>query len=215
MLTSLGNIMGDGVKVTVMQGEKHDALPILCQEDVWMHDMGASNQVMLCNKGAVNVHVMLLLILSLGHTGEAIEPTAIIDISGQFISKSGETGMKAVLTDCSYNKAHNFNLLSMLRLLHNQGRKITCGDALLIHFENGKDGVIEFDIVLPASKGEVYACKFVQSTEVIAVSTETGKEINVNITHCLLGHRNEDMVQKTARELGWMITRGTIYVCKH
>ena len=59
--------------------------------------------------------------LSLGHTGEAVESTAVIDISGVFTSKDGKVGMRAVLKECSHNKEHNFNLLSMSRLLHKQG----------------------------------------------------------------------------------------------
>ena len=62
---------------------------------------------------------------SLGHTGDAIESTAIIDIPGVLTSTDGTVGLKAVLHECSYNKEHNFNLLSMSRLLHKQGWKIT------------------------------------------------------------------------------------------
>ena len=35
------------------------------------------------------------------------------------------------------------------------------------------------------------------------------------MAHCLLGHRNEDSVQKTARELGWFIMRGMLMPCEH
>ena len=96
-----------------------------------MCDTGASNHMMWCDKRAVNVHDTQLL--SLGHTREAIESMAMLDIPGQFISKSAELGMKAVVKECSYNKTHNFNLLSLSRLLHNQGWKIMHGDELLIH----------------------------------------------------------------------------------
>jgi len=71
--------------------------------------------------------------------------------------------MKAVLKRCSYNKAHNFNLLSMSRLLHSECWKITHGDQLLICIEcSRKDGVINFDIVVPTLNGAVYTCKFAQ-----------------------------------------------------
>jgi hypothetical protein len=81
------------------------------------------------NKGARNVHNMQLL--SLGHTGGALKSTAVIDIPGVFLTKDGDMGMQAVQKECSYNKEHNFNLLSMSRLLHKQGWKITHGDESL------------------------------------------------------------------------------------
>jgi hypothetical protein len=92
-------------------------LTILHQEDVWICDTGASNHVTWCNKGARNIRKTQSL--SLGHTSEAIETTAMIDVTGLFVLKTGEAGVKAVLKECSYDRAHNFNLLSMSR--HKQG----------------------------------------------------------------------------------------------
>ncbi len=39
--------------------------------------------------------------------------------------------------------------------------------------------------------------------------------LNINMAHCLLGHKNEDSVHKTARELGWILMRGTLKPCEH
>jgi hypothetical protein len=50
------------------------------------------------------------------------------DIPRVFVSKDGKMGMRVVLKECSHNKEHNFNLLSMSRLLHKQGWKIMHGD---------------------------------------------------------------------------------------
>ena len=83
--------------------------------------------------------------------------------------KDGDMGIQAAMKACSYNKVHNFNLLSTSRLLHKQGQKITDGDELLISIENRKGGVISFDIVVSTDKGVVYACKFVCLTEVAMV----------------------------------------------
>ena len=88
------------------------------------------------------------------------------------MNKSGEKGLQAVLKDCSFSAKHNFNLLSMSRLRHNQGWKIMCGDESLIRIENGKGEVIDFDIVVPTEKGAIYACKFVCTVEVTMASTE-------------------------------------------
>ena len=59
------------------------------------------------NKGAVTACYTQLL--SLGHIGEAIKTAAMIDVPGQFVSKSENSGMRAVLKECSYNNAHNVN----------------------------------------------------------------------------------------------------------
>ena len=140
---------------------------------------------------------------SLGHVGLAMESTVLIDIPGVFVTKSGDAGMKAVLKDCSFSMKHNFNLLSMSRLLHKQGWKIVCGDDTLIRIENGKGGTIDFDIVVPTEKGALYACKFVRSVEMAGASIGKAMRLNINMAHCLLGHQNKDSVHKTARELGW------------
>jgi hypothetical protein len=140
------------------------------------------------------------MMYSLGHAGLAMESTALIDIPGVFVNKSGEKGLKAVLKDCSFSVKHNFNLLSMSRLLHEQGLKIVCGDESLIRIKNGQGEVIDFDIVVPTEKGAIYACKFVRAVKVATASTENTMRVNINIAHCLLSHRNEDSVH-TAKEL--------------
>jgi hypothetical protein len=90
-----------------------------------------------------------------------MESNALIDISGVSVNKSRETGLQAVLKDCSFSMKHYFNLLSMSRLLHKQGWKIVCSDESLMHIENRKRDVIDVDIVVPTEKGAIYDCKFV------------------------------------------------------
>lgn len=58
---------------------------------------------------------------SLGHTGGAGESTVMIDIHRVFVSKDSKMELQAVLKECSYDKEHNFHLLSMSKLLHKQG----------------------------------------------------------------------------------------------
>jgi hypothetical protein len=77
-----------------------------------------------------------MMMYILGHAGSAMESNALINIPGVFVNRSGDTGLHAVLKDCSFSAKHNFNLLSMLRLLHKQGWKIERGDESLIHIEN-------------------------------------------------------------------------------
>lgn len=68
------------------------------------------------------------------------------------MSKDNTAGLRTALKECSYNKEHNFNLLSMSRLIKNQGCKITKKG-----ITNGKGGVINFDVLVPTEKGAIYA----------------------------------------------------------
>ena len=77
-----------------------------------------------------------------------MQSTDVIDITGVFITKSREKGLQAMLQDCSFNKGHNFNLLSMSKLLYKHGWKIMCGDESLIHIEKDKDGAINFHTIV-------------------------------------------------------------------
>ena len=151
---SLTSLVPDKLEVVVPADNGADALAVLRQDDVWICDTGASTHVTRCNAGARNIRDTM--VYSMGHTGSAMESTALIDIPGIFVNKDGKTAVKAVLKDCSFSTKHNFNLLSMSKLIHKQGWKIVQGDKKLIRIENGKGGIIDFDIVVPTKKGAVY-----------------------------------------------------------
>ena len=53
------------------------------------------------------------MMYSLGYAGLAMDSNDMIDIPGVFMNKSGDTGLQAVLKDCSFSVKHNVNLLSM------------------------------------------------------------------------------------------------------
>jgi hypothetical protein len=186
-LTSMDNVGKTGVDMKALEAEKGNAISVLRDENVWICDTGLSMHLTWsskCTRSVRETHTC-----SFRQTGGAVESTAIIDIPGVFTSR--HHGTEDLLNDCSYNKEHNFNLLSLLRLLHKQGWKITQGDESLIRIENEKGGVINFDIIWPTAKGAIYACKFMREAEVISTCMDTGAQININNAHCLLGHRNE------------------------
>ena len=68
---------------------------------------------------------------------------------------------------------------------------------------------------MPTAKGAIYACKFMQEAEVISTCADVSAQMNINTAHCLLGHRNEDSIRKTAKEMGWVLTRGVLKTCEH
>ena len=49
----------------------------------------------------------------------------------------------------------------------------------------------------------------------MSASTDVRKKVSINIAQCFLGHQNEDSIWKTAQELGWVLTCGSMKVCKH
>ena len=69
-------------------------------------------------------------------------------------------------------------------------------------------------MVYPHENGAIYACKFMQVAEIAAFTINDRVRLNINMAHCLLDHWNEDSVQKTERELGWVLTH-TLQTCKH
>ena len=70
-----------------------------------------------------------------------------IDIPGLFVTKSGELGIWATLTEVNYSPKLNFNLLSLSWLMRN-GLKITSGDKTGIKIQDSNGNVIVFDIVI-------------------------------------------------------------------
>ena len=51
--------------------------------------------------------------------------------------------------------------------------------------------------------------------KIVPSSTECRFKMNINMAHCLLCHCYEDSVRKMAREVGWVLTCGTLKPCKH
>ncbi len=100
LLTSIANSDIIGVDAMALQAEQGNTINILHDENVWICDTGASTHVTCSSKCTRNVHKEETL--SLGHTGGAVEATAIVDIPGVFTSKGDVAGLKAVLRDCSF-----------------------------------------------------------------------------------------------------------------
>ena len=70
-------------------------MAILCDENVWICNTGVSTHVTWSSKCTRNLQEARTY--SLGHTGEAVKSTVVIDIPGVFTSKDGTVGLKAVL----------------------------------------------------------------------------------------------------------------------
>lgn len=105
-----------GVNVTSLQAGYKDTLAILHKENMWICNKGASVHVTWSRNGTKIVPDTKMY--NFGHTDRAMESTALIDIPCVFATKNGYNGIQAVLKECSYGVGHNFNLVSMSKLLH-------------------------------------------------------------------------------------------------
>ena len=50
--------------------------------------------------------------------------------------------------------------------------------------------------------GPIFACQFVQVSDVCAACTDVGTKMNIQKAHGLLGHGDKESTRKTAQELG-------------
>ena len=198
------------LEASIVKMEMPTSFELLYSDDIWICDTGASSHSSKSNNGAKNVKANGSQ--SLGHAGKAVEATNTMDLPGQFIGKDGSSGMKATLTDVNYNPKYNFNLLSLTRLLMN-GWSITSGDKTGIKIKNVNESEITFDIVILTVRGAIFACRFIRDADINAASTDVGVRLNIDKAHRLLGHGDEESTRHTAKQLGWIITRGNMKPC--
>jgi hypothetical protein len=118
-------------------------------------------------------------------------------------------GLKATSTDVNYNEKLNFNLISLSWLLCS-GWSITFGSAACIILTNGSGGVINFDIVIHTACGAIFACLFVQDADVCVACNDVDTKMNIHKAHGLLGHGDDEQMRKTAQEISWILTHGTL-----
>ena len=131
-------------EVAAAELEMPVSFDLMYANDIWIGDTGASCHSSKSKQGASNKRSAGSA--SLGHAGEAVKATSTFDLKGRFVRKDGSLGMKATLTECSYNASHNFNLIKP-RLLCNK-RKNVKGDATGITVNHPSGDVIHFHIVV-------------------------------------------------------------------
>ena len=173
---------------------------ILYENDVWIGGTGASSHSTNNKLSASNERNIGSM--SIGHDGKALKATTTINVAGRFIEKGRTLGLKATLTEVTFNEKLNLNLISLTHLLCN-GWIITTGNAAGICLMHENGGEIKFDIVVHMTRGAIFACHFVQNVEVSAAFTDVGVKMNIFKAHGLLGHGNEESTNATAWVLRW------------
>ena len=91
----------------VALGEVPATMDIFREADSWICDSGASGHSSNSDAGARSKRETTSA--SLGHVGQAVKATSSIDVPGCFLGKDGKPGLRACLTDISYNNRLNLS----------------------------------------------------------------------------------------------------------
>jgi hypothetical protein len=143
--------------------------------------------------------------------GMAKKASLVGKITGTMCDKSGvELGM-ATLTNVVHLPTGSFNLFSLTKITQAAGW-ILGRDTKEIWLT--KDGhPMSFDIAISTPKGVLFAMYIWQDTEVAGATTDKRQTMTIQQDHDRLAHSGEENTRKTANELVWRITRGSLKPC--
>jgi hypothetical protein len=179
---------------------------MLLQPDIWIGDTAATVHMSPHEQGMINIKNTRGGI-TVGN-GEVMIAKKQGNIPCEICDKYGNTLKTGIITDVALTKGSPFNLFSLTKMMK-QGWTLG-GDKMkgITLKKEGKE--LTFDIPVETPKGVVYAM-YMRRTEVAAPAFP----INMSIekAHRLLGHQSEEATRKTAKHLGWNITKGALPVC--
>ena len=187
---------------------------ILRDPNVWIADTGASTHSTAHKQGIIKTRDATghdAVTVGNGH----VESGGLVgNISGHVCDKHGSMLFEATISDVVHVPTNVFNLFSLTKMmemdweLHGSKRR-----GLLIEKKNM---AIKFDIKIPTPKGAIYAMYFNRSCELANPSVQSAlptPKMSIEKAHRLLGHLNEEETRRTAKALGWELTRGTLKPC--
>jgi hypothetical protein len=132
--------------------------------------------------------------------GIAQKAALIGELTRTICDKNGEDLKKATMSDVVYLPTGQFNLFSLTTMTTNQGN-ILGGDDKGIWLTKDSQKLL-FDIAIPTPKGMLFA---------MYIKIEIGKEMDqamvdeksipIQLAHDRLGHPDDDMTRKMAKEL--------------
>ncbi|VEU33926.1 unnamed protein product [Pseudo-nitzschia multistriata] len=183
---------------------------------IWIADTGASCHVTNSTAGgvpSVNAKERLKTLRhSLDASGNRMHTNAILDIKGAVQTKDGET-INVVLKDCRYG-ASKFNLCSITKLTDSGW--FMRGDAKGIHLTKGEQR-IDFDIPIKTQEGKLWAARIERRSpndgpNELTLATPT--VMSLEKAHQFCGHSGIRETIKTAKYLGWKLTRKEYQRCE-
>ena len=189
-------------------------MTLLEDPDVWIADSAATVDSTPCSHGIKNItQPEESEAITMGN-GDAEGPSMIGNISGTICDQFGNERQQVCIKRVRVLPNGKYNLFSITKRIAN-GWTLG-GDKDSMWLSKGNEKVV-FDIKIPTKEGMVYALYFRRNEaldhEVTAMSAKSEKIIPTSKAHGLLGHSNEYETRKTAKALGWNLSRGEFGVC--
>jgi hypothetical protein len=179
---------------------------MLTQPDIWIGDTAATVHMSPHEHGMINMKKIRGGI-TVGN-GEVMMANKVGDIPCEMCDKYGNVLKKCIVTDVAVTRGSPFNLFSLTKMMK-QGWTLGGDKIAGITLTKGEQ-TLKFDMPIETPKGVVYAM-YMRRTEVAAPAMPT--TMSIAKAHSLLGHQSEDATRKTAKHLGWDITRGSLKAC--
>jgi hypothetical protein len=174
---------------------------MLLQPGIWIGDTAATVHMSPHQEGMVNMKKTGGGI-TVGK-GEVMVAKQAGDIPCEIMDKYGNPLKTCVIKDVALTKSSSFNMFSLTKMMK-QGWTLGGDQETGITLSKG-DQKLTFDIPIETPKGVVYAI-YINRSEVAAPALPT--TMSIEKAHHLLGHQSEDATRKTAKSLGWTITKG-------
>ena len=204
-----------------------NSIVTLSDPNVWVCDTGATSHTTFSEKGLSNCKEANLKDKVNTATGESMGTKLIGDISGLVCDKYGTEVRSAKLQSVRYCPSSKYNLFSGTLLMKQGWRMI--GDDKGIKFVRNNNELL-FDIKITTPSGFIYCMYFKRKGNnaefsVPAINSEGKRTIekadvstkaprmSVQMCHDLMGHSSEAANRKTAKHIGWVITRGKLKPC--
>jgi hypothetical protein len=150
--------------------------------------------------------------------GKSESASSIGKLTGTLCNKHGDKLLKSTMEAVTHLPTGKFNLFSLTKMQKNGW--LLHGNAKAIWLTK-QDTTIMFDIIIPTPEGMVFAAYFNRHEELANVNVNAAGPaeaapvtMNIDQAHAKFGHANEEDTRKTAKELGIVITRGTLRPCE-
>jgi len=178
---------------------------------VWVGDTGTSCNSTPHSHGMTNMNDSANGIGIENGNGSLSKIKGTGDIDGTVCNKTGSDVASVKMTDVRHAPENKFNLLSISKMLKD-GWTMK-GDKTGLEMEKGSTK-FKFDLVIPTHKGVIFAVYIKRNLQEVAGVGTTHMRLNIQRAHDLLGHMHEDMARKSAKHLGWALTRGNLPTCE-
>ena len=178
--------------------------------NVWIGDSAATKHLTGHKDGMTNLREMQTS-ATFGN-GTSNKAAMRREILGMICNRKRVPICKGILQKVDYVPGSVFNLFSFT-MLQNQGWKCTGTDNGYMLVKDGQK--ILFDIGIKTTEGIVWCMYFQQDGKLanVTIKGET-KTCNIQQAHAQLGHMGEELTQKTAKQLEWKLSRGSLGVCE-